>query len=189
MSQRLFILAVVIAAAAGSAWLLQRLSAVQNTGTAIDYHEPDYYLEDFTTVTMAEDGTPKHKLYAVYLAHYADNDTSEMLKPTMEIFRTDRLPVYIKADKGWATAGNEVVFLQGAVRLWEYDEAGNYVMQVETSEVQVLLNDEYAETDNYARITTSDSIITGTGMRAFLPDSRLEIIRHEKTTIDASTGG
>lgn len=183
MIQRLFILALLIGAAVGSAWLLQNLSAVSETDSNVKYHDPDYYLEDFTTVTMEDDGTPKHKLYAVYMAHYPDDDTSELLKPKMEIFRNDKLPVYIEAEKGWVTAGNEVIFLQGDVKMWEYDIEGNYVMQVDTSEVRVLLNDEYAETDKYATITTNSSIITGTGMRAFLPDSRLEVINHDKTTI------
>jgi lipopolysaccharide export system protein LptC len=45
MIQRLFILALLIVAAAGSAWLLQRLSSNADRRTAIQYHEPDYYLE------------------------------------------------------------------------------------------------------------------------------------------------
>ena len=104
MFQRLLIITVLIIAAAGSAWLLQRLSEDAETKTAIKYHDPDYYLEDFTTLTMDDDGTPKHRLYAVYMAHYPDDDTTELLKPKMEIFRDDKQPVFIEAEKGWVTS-------------------------------------------------------------------------------------
>jgi lipopolysaccharide export system protein LptC len=135
---------------------------------------------------MDDDGTPKHRLYAVYMAHYPDDDTTELLKPQLEIFRDNREPVYIQAETGWVTSGDEVIFLLGDVRMWERDSDGNYKMEVDTSDVRILINDEYAETDRYATITTNSSIITGTGMRAYFPDSRLEVIKHDKTTIQTT---
>jgi len=186
MSQRLFILAMLIGAAVGSAWLLQRLSGDATKRAAVDHHDPDYYMEDFTTLTMKENGNPKNKIHAVYMAHYPDNDTTELLKPQMEIFREDKLPLYIAAEKGWVTGDDEAVFLRGAVKVWELDEKGNSTVEINTTDVRVLLDDEYAETDQYATIVTNSSTITGTGMRAFFPERRLEIINHDKTTIDAA---
>ena len=186
MSQRLLILALLIGAAAGSAWLLKWLSADSAKKITITYHDPDYYMEDFTTLTMKEDGKPKNKLYAVYMAHYPDNDTTELLKPKMEIFRENKLPLYIAAEKGWVTGNDDIILLRGAVKMWEFDEQGKSTLEVNTTDVRVLLNDEYAETDQYATIVTANSKITGTGMRAYFPESRLQVINHEKTTIDST---
>ena len=188
MLQRLFVLALLIGAAAGSAWLLSWLSADTDRALPAGADAPDYYMEDFTTLTMNQDGKPKNKLSADYLAHYPHNDSTELVKPRMEIFREDELPLYINAEKGRLTGDDDTILLYGIVQMWEYDDTGSPVLEVSTSHVKVLLGEEYAETDSYATIVTGTAVITGTGMRAYLPESRLEVIKHEKTTINAASG-
>lgn len=189
MLQRLFILALLIGAAAGSAWLLNWLSADPGSALRADAQAPDYYMEDFTTVTMDRDGKPKNKLSADYLAHYPHNDGTELVRPRMEIFREGKLPLYIDAEKGRLMEDDDTILLHGVVEMREYDEAGNPVLEVSTSHVKVLPEEEYAETDSHATIVTNTAVISGTGMRAYLPEGRLEVIKHEKTTIKPAPGG
>lgn len=184
MPTRLIIIATLLIAAIGSYWLLNQVLEKPQSEEKVEFYDPDYYLEDFTTLSMNDDGTPKNKLYAVYMAHYPENDTSELLKPNMEIFRDDKLPLYVKAEKGWVTGDNEVILLHGDVQMWENDEQGVRVLQVDTSEVRVLLDEDYAETDQYAKIKSNQTTITGMGMRAYFDDNRLEVIDHEKTIIE-----
>ena len=186
MLQRLFILALLIGAAASSAWLLNWLSPDPGRALQTDARAPDYYMEDFTTLTMNQDGKPKNKLSADFLAHYPHNDSTELVQPRMEIFREDKLPLYINAETGRLTGDDDTILLQGAVEMREYDDAGSPVLEVNTSQVKVLLDEEYAETDKFATIVTNTAVITGTGIRAYLPESRLEIVKHEKTTINAT---
>ena len=87
----------------------------------------------------------------------------------MEIFREDKLPLYITAEKGRLEGDDDTLLLYGIVKLWEYDEAGRPTLEVSTTDVRVSLDDEYAETDQYTTIVTNHATITGTGMRAFLP--------------------
>ena len=183
MHQRTLLIIALFLAAGATTWLLRQLTGGGAAGTADAAHDPDYYMEDFNTLTMDEAGAPKNRLQALYMAHYPDDDTSELLKPRMEIFRLDRPPLYISADQGWVTANNEVILLRGEVQLWEDDATGKRTLQVDTSEVRVLMNEEYAETDRYATVVSGDSTITGTGMRAFFKESRLEVLDHERTTI------
>lgn len=183
MRQRSLLLVALFVATAASTWLLKYLTEEPADIATEIYHDPDYYMEDFTTVTMEEDGAPKNKLYAVYMAHYPDDDTTELLQPKMEIFRADRPPLLITAEKGWVTANNEVILLRGDVRLWEDNEFGERTLQVDTTEVRILMNDEYAETDQPTRIKSNRSTITGRGMRAYFQESRLEVLDHERTTI------
>jgi len=100
MSQRLIIVIFLMVTALGSAWLLNVVSQQRPGSGQENLHEPDYYMEDFTTLTMRQDGTPKSSLYAVHMDHFPDNDTSELLQPKMELYRTARLPMYVSADKG-----------------------------------------------------------------------------------------
>ena len=187
MVQRLLILALLIGAAAGSAWLLNWLSPGPGRGLPTDARAPDYYMEDFTTLIMNQDGNPKNRLSADYLAHYPHNNSTELVRPRMEIFRADELPLYIDAEKGRLAGDDDTILLYGIVKMWEYDDTGKPVLEVSTSHVKVLLDEEYAETANRATIVTGSAVITGTGMRAYLPESRLEVINHEKTTINTDS--
>jgi len=183
MSQRLIIVIFLIITALGSTWLLNVVSQQQPESEQETYHEPDYYMEDFTTLSMRQDGTPKSSLYAVHMDHFPDNDTSELLQPKMELYRTARQPMHVSADKGWITANNEVILLQGNVQLWEDDEAGQRVLQVNTSKAHVLLEQDYAETDQPAIIKTKRATINGVGMRAYFDDSKLEVLKDVRTHI------
>jgi lipopolysaccharide export system protein LptC len=184
MSQRLIIVIFLMVTALGSAWLLKVVSQQRSTTETERFHEPDYYMEDFTTLTMRRDGTPKSSLYAVYMAHFPDNDTSELLQPEIELYRTSRLPLYVSADKGWVTADSEVILLKGNVQLWENDEAGERILQINTSKANVLLELDYAETDQPATIKARRTTITGIGMRAYFEDSRLEVLKDVHTYIE-----
>lgn len=184
MTQRIIILTLLAVAALGSTWLMNRMgqqAAVTEKGKS---RVPDYYMEDFSTLSMREDGTPKDKLTALYMAHYPDDDTTELLQPEMEVYRRDDTPLFIRADKGWVTSGNEVILLKGKVKMWENDASGKRTLEVNTSNVRVLMKEEYAETDDYTTITATRATITGTGMRAYFKNSRLKVIKHERTTIE-----
>lgn len=185
INQRLLVLGGLCVAAVATTWLLRMLGE-EEPAAGETYHDPDYYMEDFTTLTMEDDGSPKSRLHAVYMAHYPTDDTTELLKPTMEIYRMERPPLNVTADKGWLTSGNDVILLRGGVRMWEIDATGEHTLQVNTSEARILMNDEYAETDRPATIVSRRSTVTGTGMRAYFKDSRLVVLNHERTTIAQS---
>jgi len=184
LSRRNIMLVCLIIVAALSAWLLNRLTETESKQGSGVIGAPDYYLENFRTTVMREDGTPRNTLHAIYMAHYPDNDTSELLKPTMQLYRKGNRPYTVSADKGWITSDNEVILLKGAVEMTEYDEAGNPALLVNTESAKVLPNQNYAETDDYAKIVSNRVTITGKGMRAYFNDGRLEVLKNVHTTIE-----
>ena len=177
-------LASLILVAAVSAWMLNRLTVSESKQSISAIGAPDYYLENFTTTVMREDGTPRNTLRAIYMAHYPDNDTSELLQPVMQLFRAESPPYTISADKGWITSDNEVILLKGSVQMIENEEPGNHALQVNTNSARVLPNQNYAETDDFAKITSHRTTITGNGMRAYFNDGRLEVLRNVQTKIN-----
>jgi lipopolysaccharide export system protein LptC len=189
MLQRILLFGGLLAGVLLTAWLLQALGSGPAGPGAAQSHDPDYYMEDFTTLTMDKEGRPKNKLHALYMAHYAEDDTSELLKPQMKFYRHGKPPLYISADKGWVTSANNVVVLKDHVRMWENDAAGKPVLRVTTSQVRILIKEEYAETDQRAKIVWNRTTIIGTGMRAYMKTSRLDVIHHEKTIIEPKPAG
>lgn len=184
MPKRTLLLILLIIVAIGSAWYMNRLTVTESKNLSTQAVAPDYYLENFTTTSMDIDGKPKNRLQALYMAHYPDDDTSELLSPSMQFFRPGKRPMTVKSEKGWLTADNEVILLQGDVEIYEDDEFGQRTLQVETKNARVLPNQDYAETDEFTTIISGRLTITGTGMRAFLKDSRLEILNDVHTTIE-----
>ncbi len=183
MSARWKSVIILLLMASASAWLLNKLTTDKSTVTSEFRHDPDYYMENFTTWTMAEDGNPKNILKADYMAHYPDSDTTELTNPRLKVFRKDKFPINIIADKGWVTDGNEVILLSGNVRLWDEDAEGNVRMEIISSDVKILPDQEYAETEKPAKLTRGNITVNTTGMRVWMKESRLELLNNVHTII------
>jgi len=183
MSGRIVLISILAVAALGSGWLLDRLLITEPAVVLNPNTEPDYYMEDFSTITIGDNGLPLNTLYAVYMEHNPVDDTLELFEPKLEIFRTNNEPLYITAEKGWATDNNEVILLQGKVRMWVKNKEGETTLDVETSEVRILVLEEYAETDQNVIIIGKRTIIKGRGVRAYFDENKLEILNHEQTII------
>ena len=178
---------ILVLLAAGSAWLLNKLSGRDSEIQIQSEHYPDYYMENFITTTMEQDGTLKNKLHADYMAHYPDNDTTELDNPMLEVSRSDGPPVRITADKGWVTEDNEVILLTGNVKLWQDADDGSRKLEIITTDVKVLPELEYAETDQPATLIGNRTTIKSTGVRAYFKENRVELLNNVHTTIQPET--
>lgn len=182
-SLRWKIVIVLSLLAIGSAWLLNRLSETGSTEVSVLRHDPDNYMHDLTTLTMNQDGSAKNKLYADYMAHYPDDNTIELINPRLDIFRSEKPPTTITAEKGWVTEDNEVILLSGKARLIQLDAEGVRELEIITSDVRVLMDQEYAETDKPSTIFVKTTTIKSTGMKAYLGENRLELLNNVYTKI------
>ncbi len=182
-SDRWKLIVVLIVVAGFSYWALEKLTEDDVSKLSKLAHYPDYYMENFTTLTMNQDGTPKNRLNAVYMAHYPDDNTSELHQPELEIFRVDRPPVFVSADNGWVTSNNDVILLSGNVYLHQNDELGDLKVELIAEDARVLVDQKYAETDNAATLITKRSVTNSIGMRAYLQEQRMEFLSNVQTTI------
>ncbi|MFT5395704.1 MAG: lipopolysaccharide export system protein LptC [Gammaproteobacteria bacterium] len=183
-SDRWKLIITLIVVAGFSYWGLEELTEDDATKLNKLAHYPDYYMENFTTLTMNQDGTPKNRLNAVYMAHYPDDNTSELHKPELEIFRIDRPPIIVTADNGWVTSDNDVILLSGNVYLHQNDEFGDLKVELIAEDARVLVDQKYAETDNAATLITKRSVTNSIGMRAYLQEQRMEFLSNVQTTIE-----
>jgi len=183
-SDRWKLIIILVVVAGFSYWALEKLTEDDATKLNKLAHYPDYYMENFTTLTMNQDGTPKNRLNAVYMAHYPDDNTSELHKPELEIFRIDRPPIMVTADNGWVTSNNDVILLSGNVYLHQNDEFGNLKVELIAEDARVLVDQKYAETDKAATLITKRSVTNSIGMRAYLQEQRMEFLSNVQTTIE-----
>jgi lipopolysaccharide export system protein LptC len=132
---------------------------------------------------MNQDGTPKNKLFADYMAHYQDDDTTELLEPKLEIYRENKPPLFVTADKGWVTADNEVILLTGDVYLRQDDNNGALELEIITTDARILLEQDYVETDKPITINDERTTVKSVGMRAYLQQERIELLNNVRTKI------
>ncbi|MDX1518593.1 MAG: LPS export ABC transporter periplasmic protein LptC [Gammaproteobacteria bacterium] len=189
MSLRLKLTLVLLGAALLSATAVNWLGNNPGLFSGQPGHYPDYYMENFSTLTMEQDGRPKNRLNAEYMAHYPDDDTIELTRPRLEIFRQGEMPIIITSDKGWVTSDNKVILLSGKVDLWQDDHEGERQLEVNTSEVRVLLDQDYAETDRHATIRKLNTIVDADGVRAYFKQNRLELLDNVRGKIEPNKKG
>ncbi len=147
-------------------------------------HYPDYTLENFTTLTMDQNGHPKNRLNAAFMAYYPDNNTSELDAPEFEIFRKESPSIMVTADKGWVTSDNQVVLLKDNVYLSQTDQAGELRLELIAQDARLLIDKQYAETDNATTLITKRMITNAIGMRAYLDEQRMEFLNNVHTIIE-----
>ncbi len=170
--------------AVASFWLLRTITREEEIALRDLAQYPDYYMENFSTLTMNQEGLPKNRISADYMAHYPDDDTTELLKPRMEVYHETRQPINVSSDKGWVTSDNEVILLKGNVYLHRNDESGKPELEVLADDARVLVKKDYAETDNSATLIRDRMVTNSTGMRAYMAEQRLEFLSNVKTTIE-----
>ena len=176
MSTRSKIIVALCTMVIGSYFLLSHLTDESSTNQTGQKHIPDYYMGNFSSTTMDLEGKPKNTLSAEYMAHFPDNDTTELTKPVLEIYKIDKPPMVIRSEKGLVTDNNEVVLLMGKVDLWQDNYEGERELEVNTSEVRVLLNQDYAETSEHATIKGIRTIVTSVGVKAYFATDRIELL-------------
>ena len=175
---------ILIVVAGLSYWLLGKLIGGDDQTLTKLAHYPDYYMENFNTLKMNVNGAPKNHLSASYMAHYPDDNTTELDYPVLEIFRENKLPINVSADKGWVTSSNEVILLIGNVRLYQVDNFGEISFELITKDARVLVDKEYAETDKHATLISKNSITNSEGIRIYLQEQRMEFLNNVQTTIE-----
>lgn len=174
---------VLIALAVASGAWLANLAKHEPTRAKVSGHAPDVTMEEFEVVEMGGNGTPLRRLSAAYMAHFAETETKELTHPHLVIYKEDAEPWHVVSRRGWVSADNDELMLLGEVDIWRNYPNGKREVHIETEDLRVLPNDEFAETELPVTISTPETLTRGTGMRAYLGEGRVELLSNVKTTI------
>ena len=175
--------AVALAAAAASGWMLHSLDIGRTTAAGSPTHAPDAYMERFVTVEMDGTGQPKRRLEADYMSYHAD-ETVELTNPHYVLFRAGGEPWHVRSERGRVSADGAVVKLVGTVDIWRNDASGARSLDIRTEHLTVRPAAEYGETREKVTIRTPAHTSTGVGMRAYLDETRIELLSQVRTHVD-----
>ena len=171
----------------GSFWLVTELSEDERGADDDDRHVADLYVTDFATVTMGEDGLPLRELSAAELEHFPDTNTKELEQPYLIIHHPERPSWHVRSERGWVSADDDVMLLLGQVHIWRDTDAGVRELDLRTTDLRVLPESQYGETDKLVIIRTPNSESRGVGMRAYMQQRRIELLSQVRTIYEQKT--
>lgn len=183
----------------GSFWFIEKLSLdMVNRNSNAFQQEPDYVVDNFTTVTMNERGLPKRRLQARRMVHYSATGTSDLEEPYLVFFAMENhdkpgkkiadksaprvYPIWhAKSEQGRVVANGKTIFLLGKVYMWQNDSTGTIEVDVRTRNLKIIPDANYGETDEMAVIRTVTGETRGVGMRAHIKPGRMELLSQVRT--------
>lgn len=139
---------------------------------------PDYVVEGVRGVTLDEMGRPDKRLEAARLLHYPDDGSSELEAPRLWVYSEEGPPWQARARLAWINERADEVLLQQDVILSRAATAEAAEIELRSSELLLLPEQDYAETSHPVEIKQADDWLTGDdGMRAWLGDAvRVQVL-------------
>lgn len=165
---RLPLLIVLTAGLAlGSFWLLEILRQGKPVqGPAAVRSAPDYYVQQFDFIRMAEDGQPRYRISGAKLVHYPLDNSSEIELPVINRLEKDKPPMMIRADQARIEDEDSKTHMRGNVIVDRPATPMAQYFHLESEYLLVLPDDDIVETDRPVHILFGQSVLDGTGMYA-----------------------
>ena len=175
--------AALLAVAGATGWMLQHLDDTTSETLDRPSDAPDAYMDDFVTVETDDAGRPKRRLEADHMVYRVDQ-TIMLTNPYYVLYRTEGEPWHVRSDHGQMSADGNVLLLTGNVDVWRNDETGARDLDIRTEDLTVLPESEYGETAKPVTISMPTSTSKGVGMRAWLDETRIELLSEVTTHVD-----
>jgi len=173
MTKRVVIPVVLIVFAGLSYWLhsLNKTTPThQNSPLG-----PDFYLEEFSSVSMDSKGLPKEKLQAKQLIHFEFDDHTELQQPRLTVVRSNETHYIIRANNGNLLSGNETLYLHGEVNIQRYNRS-ILATQMFTEELWIQSTANLAHTEKPVKIVHELGEIKAIGIVADLGSNKVELL-------------
>jgi lipopolysaccharide export system protein LptC len=153
---------VVLGMLAGFTFWLEQSTQGDDSGNRPKLrHDPDYWVDQFTVRRFDTDGGIRHLLTAKRMEHFPDDDSTEVSSPYLAYFK-DRKTV-ATANTAWLDKEGKHVRLNDNVRVVRPGLAGDPDLIITTSVLNIVPDDEYAQTDAPVTLTQGQTILHGVG--------------------------
>lgn len=162
------IMALMIALALGSFWLLEVMR--RSSGDFVPNvarTEPDFYVEKFSYVKVSKTGDSRYHISGARLTHNPQDDSYDIELPVINNNGNgNAAPMTVRAERARVESDNSKVHLYENVQMDRPASANSEPLHVSSEYMLVLPDDDVVQTDKPVQITMGQSKLNGTGMFA-----------------------
>jgi lipopolysaccharide export system protein LptC len=163
----LTILALMIALALGSFWLLEVMRrAINDVTPKAARTEPDFYVENFNYVKLSPSGQAQYHISGARLTHNPQDDSYDIQHPVVSDISPERAPMTMRSERAHVNSDNSEVRMYDNVHIDRPASAQGGHLHITSDYMLLLPDDEIMKTDKAVVITLDLSRLTGVGMFA-----------------------
>lgn len=150
-------------------WWLVQLTGGDEKAEKIDktQHAVDYFSTGYVKWEMDSSGRLKSKLVADSLTHYNDDGTTHLQQPVMTIMNPEAPPWVIRSETGIVSSDRQHIQLNGKAFVERDAAPGFKAMRINSSNLRVQPEINYAETDEWAELLSPPNRTEGIGMKLY----------------------
>lgn len=161
------ILAPLLLLALGSFWLLEVMRrSADESGPSVVRTEPDFYVEQFSYVKIAQDGKAQYHFSGARLSHNPQDDSYDILHPIVKSVGKGAQPITVHSETAHVNSDSSEVHMYRNVELDRPASGDTEHMQAKSDYLLVLPDDDAMKTDKPVDIMLGKSRLTGVGMLA-----------------------
>lgn len=176
------VLAVLLAAA--GYWNISPESFMDQPKSAVDESAIDFYAINAHSVQFLPDGGLQYEMTADKVEHLKATDVTLLTTPNLELYRGSTFPWHVESKTAEVSPGGDHVELIDAVRINRTDEKSRTTI-ITSSRMTVFPQKQYAQTQQAVRIDGLGGVTTAIGMKAYLKDSRMDLLSNVRGQYDA----
>lgn len=177
MTYKYSIISLIMTAALGLAmWTTYLSYQPQPHATTRPSSLPDAFMEQVSAVFMDKQGKPNLKVKSPKMVHFITNDTTQLIKPELTIYRKSPKPWYITANHAKATQGIDNINFWDNVTIHHAADENNPATLIKTPTLTVHPNKRTAETDDLITLIQPNLTVKATGMYADMNSGDIKLI-------------
>ena len=144
---------------------------------AVSSQGPDYFMSDTVSTVLDKAGQPKRRLETAYLAHFPEDNRTELQQARLTLHQDDGSLWSIKANRGTLYQETEQIYLTGDVIIEKPPtDASRPGVKIQTDKLHVDPKQQIAETDDAVLISSEDARVNAVGMKANLQTKSVELL-------------
>jgi len=144
----------------------------------------DYAMTDFTLTVMDKEGNPSRIINGKEMAHYPEDDSTEILFPTAQFIEAEKNTWIITSNKGSTQGKGNDILLTGNVIITQKEDS-NVELRTEKLNLDTLHNTAY--TDLAVSMKSPYGKSESVGLHASLEDKMINLHSRVKGRYDAPT--
>jgi lipopolysaccharide export system protein LptC len=145
-------------------WLNQLSQTEPGKPDTTRRHEPDAIIENFSAVTLNEQGAPHFIMAAKKMLHYPDDDSTTLEVPHLTSLSAGRPTIHAIAKRGVVSSKGDDVFLHEGVEVLREASASQNELRIHTEYLHFNTVQELASTDRTVTINEANNTVQATGL-------------------------